>query len=67
MAEPLYELVQCWMAWGGIDPGLAPAPECAGGRLRQTAEPTRPGADPREVATGKSATAIACLQDCEPG
>ncbi len=43
MAAPLGELVECWMAWGGIDPHLARRSGCAGvgvrGRPRTPAGP----------------------------
>jgi hypothetical protein len=50
MAGQLRELVSCWMAWGGIDEGLAPSPEQIGAGFASVAEPCRPGADPRLIA-----------------
>jgi hypothetical protein len=50
MADPLGELVSCWIAWGGIDVRLTPDP----GRLKAAfnggIECCRPGADPRSIA-----------------
>ncbi|MGC8638482.1 MAG: SMI1/KNR4 family protein [Isosphaeraceae bacterium] len=49
MASQLGELVHCWMAWGGIDLGLAPSPEAVAAGF-DNADPCRPGADPRMIA-----------------
>jgi SMI1/KNR4 family protein SUKH-1 len=50
MGGQLRELVTCWMAWGGIDEGLAPSPELMEAGFGGAADPCRPGADPRLIA-----------------
>ena len=50
MPSQFHELVQCWMAWGGIDEALAPTLEALDVGFGTTAEPLRPGVDPREIA-----------------
>jgi hypothetical protein len=50
MASQLGELVNCWMAWGGIDVGLAPSPEILEAGFDPFPQPCRPGADPRVLA-----------------
>jgi hypothetical protein len=50
MASQLWELVECWMAWGGIDRTLAPSPERLAESFGAGTEACRPPADPREIA-----------------
>jgi hypothetical protein len=49
MAGPLGELVQCWIAWGGIDVRLVPDPAALTSGLMGEREPCRPGAEPRRI------------------
>jgi hypothetical protein len=49
MASQLRELVQCWMAWGGIDVSLAPDLDAIEAGFGQVSEPCRPPADPRAI------------------
>ncbi|QEH32820.1 hypothetical protein OJF2_13040 [Aquisphaera giovannonii] len=50
MTSQLRELVLCWMAWGGIDEGLAPGAEALEAGFGGVESPTRPGAEPRAIA-----------------
>ena len=50
MAAPLGELVGCWMAWGGIDPGLARDLAALESGFAERRTPAGPGADPRAIA-----------------
>jgi hypothetical protein len=50
MACPLGELVNCWIAWGGIDARLAPEATALASAFRGGVESCRPGADPRTIA-----------------
>jgi hypothetical protein len=49
MAAPLGELVQCWVAWGGIDPRLAGDPAALESGFAGQPDPCRPGADARTI------------------
>jgi hypothetical protein len=49
MASQLRELVECWMAWGGIDASLAPAAERLESGFGVESEPCRPGAEPSAI------------------
>jgi len=48
MPSQLGELVDCWMAWGGVDPGLRPDPAALAAGFGDAA--TRPGASPGAIA-----------------
>ncbi len=50
MASQLRELVDCWMAWGGIDASLAPSAEQLESGFGGDVEPCRPGAEPGAIA-----------------
>jgi len=50
MAEPLGELVKCWIAWGGIDARLGPDPAVLASGFRGGVESCRPGALPDAIA-----------------
>ncbi|WP_165231622.1 SMI1/KNR4 family protein [Aquisphaera insulae] len=49
MTSQLRELVLCWMAWGGIDEGLAPGAEALEAGFGDVDSPTRAGAEPRAI------------------
>ena len=49
MAAPLGELVECWIAWGGIDPRLAGDLDALASGFAAGADPCRPGADARTI------------------
>ena len=49
MAAPLGELVQCWVAWGGIDPRLAGDLAALESGFAAHRDPCRPGADARTI------------------
>jgi hypothetical protein len=49
MAAPLGELVQCWVAWGGIDPRLAGDLAALESGFAGQPGPCRPGADARTI------------------
>ena len=50
MAGSLWDMVCCWIAWGGIDERFAPPPSVAGNRVWANGQACRPGADPRLIA-----------------
>jgi len=50
MAAPLEELVKCWIAWGGIDDRLVPAPAALAKGFAAYPEACRPGAEPQAIA-----------------
>jgi hypothetical protein len=49
MVDPLGELVQCWIAWGGIDARFAPDPAALEAGFPGNCEPCRAGAPPRDI------------------
>jgi hypothetical protein len=49
MAGPLGELVNCWIAWGGIDARLSPDPEALASGFGGDVESCRPGAAPGSI------------------
>ena len=49
MASQLRELVDCWMAWGGIDESLAPSLDELESGFGGPSDPTRPGAEPAVI------------------
>lgn len=49
MAAPLGELVECWVAWGGIDPHLAGDLDALTSGFAAGADPCRPGADAHTI------------------
>jgi hypothetical protein len=49
MADPLGELVKCWIAWGGIDARFAPDPAVLAAGFPGDGEPCRAGALPQAI------------------
>jgi len=49
MAAPLGELVECWVAWGGIDPRFTGDLDTLASTFAANVEPCRPGADVRTI------------------
>jgi hypothetical protein len=50
MADPLGELVNCWIAWGGIDARFAPAPAALASGFPHDRQPCRAGAPLQAIA-----------------
>jgi hypothetical protein len=50
MAAPLGKLVECWMAWGGIDSRRAPDRSVLEAGFPARSAPCRPGAEPAAIA-----------------
>jgi hypothetical protein len=49
MFAPLGELVECWIAWGGIDPRLVGDPDSLTSGFGAGVDPCRPGAHARTI------------------
>lgn len=49
MAAPLGELLECWMAWGAIDPHLAGDLDALTSGFAEGIDPCRPGAQARTI------------------